>query len=222
MKNKLVIFDCDGVLIDSEIIAHRVGSAEMTRAGFPMTVEKSIELFTGVVHEDMVSIINKEYGKNMMDNDLKATINNIETVFQTDLKLVPGILQVMKHVDEKYKGKCIASNSKYDYLLNVLALVGLTPYFSQSQIFSAAMVKRGKPMPDLFLYAAEKSKVAVADCIVVEDSVVGINAAKAADMAVIGFLGGLHAKNPWYRHSINEAKPDMIAGDVAELLECLS
>ena len=222
MKNKFIIFDCDGVLIDSEIIAHRVGSAEMTRAGFPMTIKESIELFTGLTHEGMVSAVKNKYGRDISNNEFYAVIREIENTFQDDLKPVSNIFQVIDHVDKNYGGKCIASNSRSEYLTNVLALVGMTPYFHQNQIFSATMVKRGKPNPDLFLYAAEKSQVEVANCVVVEDSAIGINAAKAANMRVIGFLGGLHAKNPWYRNWVAAAKPDLIADDVTELLHCLS
>ena len=83
-------------------------------------------------------------------------------------------------------------------------------YFNQDQIFNASMVKKGKPMPDLFLHAAKQSQVDATDCIVVEDSIVGIRAAKAANMYVIGFLGGSHAKSSWYRDCIARAEPDMI------------
>ncbi|MBU0743855.1 MAG: HAD family phosphatase [Gammaproteobacteria bacterium] len=222
MKDKLIIFDCDGVLIDSEIIFHQVGSREMTKIGFPLSVEKSIELFSGVADEDMPHAIQKEYGRSIPDNNLSMILEKIRDSFKTDLKPVSGINQVIEHLLQEGINKCIASNAGYGHIINSLAFTDMSKYFSNDLIFNIAMVKKGKPNPDLFIYAANKMQVDPENCVVIEDSLVGVQAAKAAKMPVIGFLGGAHAKNSWYRESIIGADPDLVANDARDLLDILS
>ena len=132
-----------------------------------------------------------------------------------------GISQVIDYLVAEDVAKCIASNGLHEHIMISLDITKLDKYFSSNRIFSASMVKHGKPMPDLFLHAAKKMEVDTANCMVIEDSVVGIMAAKAAKMPVIGFLGGSHAKSNFYRKGIIEACPNMIANDAMELLEML-
>lgn len=221
MNYDLIIFDCDGVLIDSEIIYHRVGSREMTRIGFPLTVERSIELFSGVADSEFTKVIEKEYGRTVTDDYLEATLKKIRDSFHTDLQPVSGISQVINHLVEVGADKCIASNALHEYIVTSLSIAKLAEYFSSNQIFNVSMVKQGKPNPDLFLHAAKTIGVKPANCLVIEDSVVGIKAAKAANIPVIGFLGATHAKNNFYRNNVVAAGPNMIANDTVELLEVL-
>jgi len=221
VKTDLVIFDFDGVLADSEIIAHRVGSVEMSRVGFPLTVEKSIELFSGIAHQNMPSVIQEEYGKAMSPQELERILKKIDDTLLADLKSITNISEVMRYLEQTYLCKCIASNSMQEYIVTALTLTGLSEHFKQHQIFSASMVKQGKPMPDLFLHAAEQFRVKPESCLVIEDSVVGITAAKAANMPVIGFLGASHAQNDWYRQRVIEAGPQCVANDAMELITIL-
>ena len=214
---KLVIFDCDGVLIDSEIIYHKVGAREMTQLGFPLTVERSIELFSGVADEKAAEIIQKEYGKTIGKNDFEMILKRVKDSFPTDLKPVANILQVINYLNQQEIAKCIASNSDYEYIIKVLTLVNMETNFNPKYIFSASMVGQCKPAPDLFLYAAKQMGFKPEDCLVIEDSQVGIQAALAANMQVISFLGGEHAKNDWYKKCV-EAYNIPVANNSEELL----
>ncbi len=220
IKPELIIFDNDGVLIDSEIIGHRVNATEMTRLGFPMTVEKSIELLTGITKDGFDKVMLKEFGKTMSDSDVMAMVKKIEDSFPADLKSVTGISQVMNYLEQKKIKKCIASSGANGYVVTTLTITNLVNYFKLDHIFSAPM-HRGKPAPDVFLNAARTLKVEPKDCLVIEDSVIGIQAAKAANMPVIGFLGGSHAQNPWYHDSILKANPTLIVESAVELLDRL-
>lgn len=221
MKIDLVIFDFDGVLVDSEIIAHRIGADEMSRLGFPLSVEKSIELFSGIADEDMMGVIRKEYGDVPTNDILDLIVKKVRNSFLTDLRPVSNILEVLNHLSQGAVNKCIASNAPYDHVTRSLASTGMDVHFDYDKIFSASMVKNGKPMPDLFLHAANQCQANPKNCIVIEDSVVGIRAAKAANMSVVAFLGGLHAKNGSYGDRIKGLNPWMIANDAADLLDIL-
>jgi HAD superfamily hydrolase (TIGR01509 family) len=217
---KLIIFDCDGVLIDSEIIYHKVGAREMTRIGFPLTVARSIELFSGVADESAAEVIRKEYGRTIANNDFEMILKKIKDSFPTNLQPIANILQVIHYLDQQGIAKCIASNSTYDYIITALKLVNMETFFDTKCIFSASMVEQKKPAPDIFLFAAKQMGFKSTDCLVIEDSVVGVQAALAADMQVIGFLGGEHAKNDWYKAWL-EAYGVPIAHNSEELLHLL-
>lgn len=222
MKPKLIIFDFDGVLVDSEIIGHKIHAIEITRLGFSLTVEKSIELFTGITKTLFDEIMLREYGKTISDKDLLPIIKKIDDEIVTNVKSIVGIIQVLNYLVQREVNKCIATNGANNYVASTLVTTNLADYFSAEQIVSAKMVNyRGKPAPDVFLYAANHFKVAPEDCLVIEDSVIGIIAAKAANMPVIGFLGGSHAQNSCYLAQILKAAPTMIAGSSIELLDIL-
>jgi HAD superfamily hydrolase (TIGR01509 family) len=222
MKPELIIFDNDGVLIDSEIIGHRINALEMTRLGFPMTIEKSIELLTGITKDRFDKIMLQEYGKTMSDADVMNMIKKIEDSFPTDLKPIVEITQVLDFLEQNHIKKCIATSGAKDYVTTTLSITNLDNYFKPDQIFSSTMVNyKGKPAPDVFLLAAQHFRVNPKDCLVIEDSILGIEAAKAANMPVIGFLAGAHACSPWYRECILTAGPTIIIENAGELLHSL-
>lgn len=221
MKTKLVVFDCDGVLIDSEIILHRVASRELTRLGFPLTVDRSIEIFSGVDEENLAKVFHKEFGESLSNEDFSQLLDDVRKAFPGDLQYVENIPQFLNYLNERQVKRCIASNSTYQDIVNCLDHVGIKSYFEDENIFSISKIKPGKPAPDLFLHAANKFNVAPKECIVIEDSVVGIRAAKAANMPVVGFLGATHAKSSWYYDAIVKEGPDAIAQDGYELLDML-
>ena len=135
--------------------------------------------------------------------------------------MVPGILQVVEWLENKGIRKCIASNAMLEHISSALFLTGMSDFFNRNKIFDVSMVKEGKPKPDIFLCAADRLQVDPVNCLVIEDSIVGIQAAKEANMPVVGFLGATHAKNISYQKGVVSAKPDMMVDNSNELLQLL-
>lgn len=218
MKPELIIFDFDGVLIDSEIIGHTINATEMTRLGFPITVEKSIELLTGITKDGFDKVMLEHYGKTLSDTEVMEIVSKIEGTFPSDLKSIVDIAEVLDYLEFKKIKKCIASNGGHEYVLSNLEITNLTSYFKPNQIVSAPKGK-GKPEPDVFLLAAQVFKVHPHECLVIEDSALGIQAAKAANMPVIGFLGASHAQNQLYRDYLLKSGPTQMVHCAIELLD---
>ena len=185
----MVIFDCNGVLVDGEPIAHAVAAQAFTRAGIPMTPELVARFFAGRRPADMVAAVEQASGRRLPAN-VSATIAN-ETLrrFRLELRPTPHAAYALTWLRGP---KCVASSSPYDRIRVSLETTGLLRFFEPS-LFSASDVIRGKPAPDLFLRAAARTGVQPSDCIVVEDSPAGVTAATAAGMTAIGFVGGRHA-----------------------------
>jgi HAD superfamily hydrolase (TIGR01509 family) len=185
----VVIFDCNGVLVDSEPIAAEVAARELTRAGIPATPELVSRYFFGRRQSDMFAAVETATGRKLPDKF--AAI-----VAAATLKRIRAELRPMPHAAYALtwlRGpKCVASSSALDRIRVSLETTGLARFFEQ-HLFSASDVARGKPAPDLFLHVAARTNVAPSDCIVVEDSPAGITAATAAGMASIGFVGGSHS-----------------------------
>ena len=222
MNNPLVIFDCDGTLVDTEILCHEIGAAEMTKLGFPLTTDRSIKVFSGIADNDLVAAVEKEYGRTITDDTAKIIIQKMKDAIKINLKPIAGISNILEHLTKRNVNKCIASNAQHDHITNALTVTTMDKYFITDKLFNISMVKQGKPSPDLFLHAAKQLGANATDCIVIEDSVVGIKAAKAANMFVIGFLGGAHAQSSWYRQQITELQPNEIAANASELLNVLN
>ncbi|HXF89824.1 MAG TPA: HAD family phosphatase [Xanthobacteraceae bacterium] len=185
----MVIFDCNGVLVDSELIAAEVTAHEFTRAGFPLTPEIVARYFTGRRPTDMYAAIEQAY-RMRLPPDL---IGSVTAAILARLREEVRPMQHMEHALTWLRGrKCVASSSPVERVRISLEATGLLRFFDP-YLFSASDVPRGKPAPDLFFYVAGKMGVAPADCIVVEDSPAGIAAASAAGMTCIGFVGGSHA-----------------------------
>ena len=186
----LVIFDCDGVLIDSEPLSSRVAAEELTRAGFSFSADEVGARFTGMSDASMYAAIEQKAGR-LLPSDLDARIHErLMAAFKRELAAIDGIHHVLDQFDAEDVKYCVASSSTPDRLNVTLRHVGLYDRFAG--VFSASMVDRGKPAPDLFLHAARDMAVPPGCCVVVEDSVAGVSAARAADMAVLGFSGGGH------------------------------
>ena len=219
MKYKCVIFDCDGVLVDSEIIYHIVRSRELTNLGFPLTVARSVELFTGISEEECPMVMHNEYGKTISANEEELIMERVRESLCRDLKMVNGIEKLLDKLVQLNINRCIVSNSFREGIITALAATGLDKYFEQELVFDISKVARGKPDPSLYLYAADQLSVDPENCLVVEDSVVGIRAAKAAGMDVVGFLGGSHANDKFYVDSIINEEPMNLAHNSLELIE---
>jgi HAD superfamily hydrolase (TIGR01509 family) len=208
----LVIFDCDGVLVDSEPIASRVLAELLTEVGFPFTMEQSIESFTGLSLATVLGQIEGLWGRPLPADFRERLLERDEAAFLAELQPVHGVAAAVQSLQVPI---CVASSGTPRKIRTNLGTTGLLRLFDP-HLFSAEMVARGKPAPDLFLHAAQSMGVAPADCIVVEDSVAGIHAARAAGMTPIGFAGGGHA-GPAYGEMLWEAGAELVIERMADL-----
>ncbi len=181
----LVIFDCDGVLVDSEPISNREMAALLAELGYPMPVEEATRLFMGNSMASCLEIIERLLGQPAPADFAQRHHERCFAAFERELQPVPGIVEAL---DQITLPTCVASGSDHTRLRKALGLTGLLPRF-EGRIFSAVDVGKGKPFPDLFLHAARTLGAAPADCIVVEDTVLGVQAAVAAGMPVLGYAG---------------------------------
>lgn len=184
----LAIFDCDGVLLDSEVIACSAFAAACRELGADLTWQEVAARFTGVPDADMDAQVAAEYGLTLPPGFRDRVKASVEARYRTELQSVPGAAELLSSV----RGRaCIASSSAPAKL--ALGLVECGFYeLVYPHIYSTALVPRGKPAPDIFLYAARQHGVPAGHCIVLEDSPAGVAAAKAAGMRCIGFDGGAH------------------------------
>ncbi|MEV7003125.1 HAD-IA family hydrolase [Streptomyces sp. NPDC093982] len=182
----LVIFDNDGVLVDSEPLANRVLAALLTESGFPTTVEESIRRYMGGTLDRVRDMLRADTGRELPADFAQRYREWLKDVFERELRPVPGITDVLDALAERGTPFCVASSSPRDRLELALRVTGLAPRLGH-RVYSADEVLRGKPAPDLFLHAAVRMGVDPADAVVVEDSVPGVDAATAAGMTGIGF-----------------------------------
>jgi len=190
MSFDLVIFDCDGVLIDSEMLAVRADVACLAEEGIVQTEAQVLERYTGISIAGMTADLERRFGRKLRDDFVAHHDAQVSTLFETDLKAVVGIETVL---DGLASPICVASSSTPERLRHALGLVGLYDRF-HPHVFSSTMVARGKPAPDLFLHAAARMGVLPARCVVIEDSLPGVEAAVAAGMTAVGFVGGSHCQ----------------------------
>lgn len=209
---RLVIFDCDGVLVDSERIGVRVDVVVLAELGWMMTEAEVVERFMGRTDEYMVSQIEAHLGRPLPANWEEPFQRLYREAFEAGLKPVPGILEAL---DEIATPTCVASSGTHERIRYTLGLTGLYMRFV-GRIFSASDVLRGKPAPDLFLYAANRMGADPSECAVVEDSRYGIEAARAAGMRAFGYAGGLTP-----RHRL-EGIGTVVFQDMRELPRLLS
>ena len=177
----LVIFDCDGVLVDSELLEHGVDAA---------SAPDLLQRFVGIGRTDMYEVAFSELGREMPRGLLEERKKLVWQRCQSDLKTVPGVEGALEAL--RRQPKCVASSNILAKLQLKLGSTGLARHFAP-HVFSAALVARGKPAPDIYLYAAQAVGHAARDCIVVEDSPHGIAGATAAGMRAVGYTGGSHA-----------------------------
>ncbi|HXO69594.1 MAG TPA: HAD family hydrolase, partial [Bradyrhizobium sp.] len=190
MNFDLVIFDCDGVLVDSEVISCRAHAATLTRHGYPITEDQVFDRFLGRSMRQATLEVEAELGRSLPDDFHTQVYSEIFREFATSLQATPHIVETLAAITLPV---CVASSGPPEKISASLNRVGLYGRFAP-HIFSAVHVKAGKPAPDLFLFAAEQMKVSPARCLVIEDSVSGIAAARAAGMAVLGYHGGSHCR----------------------------
>jgi HAD superfamily hydrolase (TIGR01509 family) len=179
----LIIFDCDGVLVDSEPITNKVFWAMLHERGINITLEETVANFVGRTMKACAVIIKEKYGVEITADDLGEFAKRSAEILRKELLPVEGIHEVLKTIPYQY---CVASSGSYDKMNITLSVTGIMP-FVEGKIFSAVDVAHGKPSPDIFLHAAEKMGFSPDECIVVEDSPLGALAAKNAGMKCIGY-----------------------------------
>jgi HAD superfamily hydrolase (TIGR01509 family) len=185
----LLIYDCDGTLIDSETIAGEEVHREIAGFGFAYTLDEYNAAFTGVPAARTWEMLAIERGEPFPEGTRERVDARIHRRFEEELQLVEGVREAIARMPMPH---CVASSTPLPQLRKNLAQVGLIHMFDPN-VFSASQVKRGKPAPDVFLHAASQMGHDPADCVVIEDSVNGVLAARRAGMRVIGFTGAGHA-----------------------------
>ncbi len=196
---KLIIFDCDGVLVDSEMIANRIEAEKLTNFGYPISAQECIERFTGM-NSKLVRKLIEDAGVVLPDDLFESIAEEIFKALESEV--TPLMADVLSDTLIKDMDKCVASSSPKGRVLMSLDVTGQKAFFEEKNVFTIAQVQHGKPAPDLFLFAAKQMGYAPEDCVVIEDSVPGIWAALAANMSVIAFLGGSHGRYNVYEERI--------------------
>ena len=183
----LVIFDCDGVLVDSERLAVRVEAEYLAELGWPLTQAEIVEEFLGRTAEYMDEAIEARLGSRLPGDWKDQFQRRYREAFAAELVAVDGVTEAL---DQITASTCVASSGSHDKLRFTLGHTGLYERF-EGRIFSGYEVANGKPAPDLFLHAAARMGADPGRCAVVEDSLYGVLAARAAGMPAFGYVGGL-------------------------------
>lgn len=209
----LVIFDCDGVLVDSEPISLSTMLEVLAEADCPMTIEEGYRCLLGRSIKTIAAWLREDRKCELTDAMQADLRERLFSRFRAELQPIPGIADAVRRLESPV---CVASSSQPDRIALSLKVTGLLPLFAPN-IFSATMVTRGKPAPDLFLHAAQQMGVDPHACTVIEDSPAGIRAAKAAGMRAIAFVGGSHAGPANLHEEVAKLSPNAIIHDMAEL-----
>ncbi|MFJ2241422.1 HAD family hydrolase [Streptomyces sp. NPDC087859] len=187
MRYDLVIFDNDGVLVDSEPISNRLLAGYLTELGHPTSYEDSIRDYMGSAMHRIHDLIEERTGERLPEDFDDVFHGRVFAAFERELKPVAGAVGVLEKLAADGVAYCVASSGSHERIRVGHRTTGLDRWFEDARIFSSQDVGRGKPAPDLFLYAAERMGVAPERCVVVEDSPLGVRAAVAAGMDVYGF-----------------------------------
>ena len=187
---RLVIFDCDGVLVDSERIAVKVDAVALAELGWELDEAEIVERFMGRTDADMDAEIAAHLGHPLPPGWTEDVQRRYRAALEAELTPVDGVVEALDALPARGVATCVASSGTHEKLRFTLGLTGLHARFA-GRIFSAQEVPRGKPSPDLFLHAAAMMGAAPADCAVVEDSRPGVEAARAAGMQVLAYASGL-------------------------------
>ncbi|MEW2166660.1 HAD family hydrolase [Streptomyces sp. NPDC007084] len=187
MRYDLVIFDNDGVLVDSEPISNTLLAAYLTELGHPTSYEDSLRDYMGAAMHRVHDTVLERTGQRLPDDFDDVFHARVFAAFERELKPVPGALQLVEKLAADGVPYCVASSGSHERIRVGHRTTGLDRWFGEGRIFSSQDVGRGKPAPDLFLYAADRMGVPPEKCVVVEDSALGVRAANAAGMDVYGF-----------------------------------
>lgn len=183
----LVLFDCDGVLVDSEPIANPVFTAHINAAGIKMDVEEVMRRFVGMSLPDCVDLLNKEFDLSLGPDWIKELRADTDEAFRKELTAIPGANDAVQAVASSGIPFCVASSGSIEKMDITLGMTGMLEHFT-GRMFTAWDVAHGKPWPDLFLHAAKTMGAAPATCVVIEDSVPGVKAGISAGMQVLAYV----------------------------------
>jgi HAD superfamily hydrolase (TIGR01509 family) len=184
---QLVIFDCDGVLVDSEVISNQELARALTEQGLPTTLAEARRDYQGLLLADIGSLAQAKLGRPLAAGWLERYERDRAVVFRRELQAVPGVAEAVRHITAAGVPVCVASQGKLEKTRTSLRLTKLDGLFADEVLFSAYSVARGKPHPDLFLHAAATMGVEPASCAVVEDTPSGVTAAVSAGMRALGY-----------------------------------
>jgi HAD superfamily hydrolase (TIGR01509 family) len=210
-KPDLIIFDCDGVLVDSEVLSCRCLSEVLAGYGIDLGLDQALDLFLG----RSMSAVREHYdglGHTIPEQFSAELRAGVRAAFLSGLCPIEGVSSVLERLQIPY---CVASSSEVDRVSFSLSLTGLAPHFD-GRLYTSQMVERGKPAPDLFLHAAAAMQADPRRTLVIEDSVSGVKAGKAAGMTVWGFVGGGHYQSRDGRALLYEAGADRVFGRMAD------
>ncbi|CAL9537206.1 HAD family hydrolase [Streptomyces sp. enrichment culture] len=213
MRYDLVIFDNDGVLVDSEPISNRLLAGYLTELGHPTSYEDSLRDYMGAAMHRVHDLVLERTGRRLPEDFDDVFHGRVFAAFEQELEPVPGAVGVLEKLTAHGVAYCVASSGSHERIRVGHRKTGLDRWFEDERIFSSQDVGRGKPAPDLFLHAAERMGVAPERCVVVEDSPLGVRAAVAAGMDVYGFT----AMTPADRL----AEATRLFGDMGELADLL-
>jgi HAD superfamily hydrolase (TIGR01509 family) len=211
LKPDLVIFDCDGVLVDSEVLSCQCLCEALGACGIELSVDQALQLFLGQ-SATAVSQYYRERGQPVPDNFLADLKSRLQKSFTGGLQPIPGVEPLLSSLPMPF---CLASSSDHDRVSLSLALTGLASHFGD-RLYTSQLVARGKPAPDLFLHAAAQMRAAPGRSLVVEDSVSGVTAGKAAGMTVWAFIGGSHYRSRDGRSQLYGAGADRVFERMAD------
>ena len=212
----LVIFDCDGVLIDSEVIFGRALGECLIAGGFQISIAEAMMLGIGKNRLTLTAEVESRFGRSLPERFFETMRARVDIAFERELRAIPGIEGLLAALQVP---RCVASNSHIDRVRQALSVTRLLPLF-EPHVFSASQVAHGKPAPDLFLFAARQFGARPGDCLVVEDSTTGVEAATAAGMPVVGFCGGSHCPDD-HADRLATAGCSRVFADMAELTSFL-
>src|ERR1700738_2827395 len=207
----LIIFDCDGVLVDSEVLSCRCLSEILAGYGINLGLDQALDLFLG---RSMTAVLDhyKTLGRLIPEQFSTELRTGVRAAFLAALCPIEGVSSVLEGLQIPH---CVASSSDFDRVSFSLSLTGLATHFD-SRLYTAQMVAHGKPAPDLFLYAAERMRADPRRTLVIEDSVSGVTAGKAAGMTVWGFVGGSHYQSRDGKAMLHQAGADRVCGGMAD------
>jgi len=211
IRPDLVIFDCDGVLVDSEMLSCRCLTEVLANHGISLGLDQALDLFLG----RSTSAVFEHYrtlGRTLPEQFSTELGARVRTAFVSALRPIEDVDLVLKDLQVPH---CVASSSDIERVSLSLSLTALAPYF-ETRLYTSQMVKQGKPAPDLFFHAAERMRADPRRTLVIEDSVSGVTAGKAAGMTVWGFVGGSHYRSRDGRAILLEAGADRVFGRMAE------
>jgi HAD superfamily hydrolase (TIGR01509 family) len=214
---KSIIFDCDGVVLDSMALHTEVEAEAYQALGMSIQAADLVVRFSGVPQDEVSRTLSHETGIQVPPHFNTLIEVKKELAFKTRLKSIPGISEAIN--DLAHMPRCIASGTGVLGLQHMLTLTGLYETFAP-HIYSSEMVARGKPFPDVFLHAAECIGTPPADCLVIEDGTAGVIAAKAAGMRVFGFIGGSHC-TPDHTRLLKDAGAEVIFKDMRMLSDII-